>query len=311
MVRKTSMLSENVMALGTLTQVNLREAWPHEARSFTPWLGQHLSELSEKIGMPLELEGVEVMVDTFSADILARNPEDDTLVLIENQLEGSDHSHLGQIMTYLAGLDARTVIWVAAGFRDAHLSALRWLNENTAEGLSFFAVQVKAVRIGDSAIAPVFEVLEKPNAWEKKLAHTREKMEVSELGLKRKKFWDYFLGRFPQEAVSGEALPLSSRWCTLGGGEVIVSYYLSRKEVGLFVRGGRGVAPEDVGELLQPAAHDIETALNVAIGDIDRGKLFLSKLPCNTDDEGNWQVAADWLAARLSDYREAIEQHAG
>ena len=90
--------------LGTLKNVNLREAWSHEAQDFTPWLADNLDRLSAAIGIPLELEGQEVSVDSFSADILARNPQNDSRVLIENQLEQTDHTHLGQILTYLAGL---------------------------------------------------------------------------------------------------------------------------------------------------------------------------------------------------------------
>ena len=91
------------MQFSSLEAIPLREAWPNEAKDFTPWLADNLELLSEAIGLPLERTGVEVSVDEFSADILARNPRDDTAVLIENQLEGSDHGHLGQILTYLAG----------------------------------------------------------------------------------------------------------------------------------------------------------------------------------------------------------------
>lgn len=135
---------------GRLQDLPLREAWKHEALQFTPWLAENLDHLSEAIGIPLEMTGTEVAVDTFSADILARNPMDDTVVLIENQLEQTDHTHLGQIMTYLAGLDAHTVVWIAPAFREPHLSAIRWLNEHTADGFSFFAVKARVVRIGDS-----------------------------------------------------------------------------------------------------------------------------------------------------------------
>src|SRR5690349_12439656 len=114
-----------IPVLGTLVQVPLRDAWNHEAHSFTPWLAQNLDLLAEVIGIPLEFTGREVAVDNFSADILARNPLDDSVVLIENQLESTDHSHLGQIMTYLAGLHAHTVIWIAANFQEAHLSAVK------------------------------------------------------------------------------------------------------------------------------------------------------------------------------------------
>ncbi|MFM1921414.1 MAG: hypothetical protein RLZZ303_3048, partial [Candidatus Hydrogenedentota bacterium] len=118
--------------LGTLTTASLREAWANEAQHFTPWLAEHLEQLSQAIDIPLELEGREILVGPFSADILARNTLDGSLVLIENQLERTDHTHLGQILTYLAGLGAQTVVWVASEFREPHLSALKWLNEHTA-----------------------------------------------------------------------------------------------------------------------------------------------------------------------------------
>ena len=104
---------------GRLTDLLPREAWKHEAIAFTPWLAENIDQLSEVIGVPLELTGTEMAVESFSADILARNTEDGTIVLIENQLEVTDHTHLGQIMTYLAGLEAQTVIWIAPRFRGA------------------------------------------------------------------------------------------------------------------------------------------------------------------------------------------------
>ena len=106
------------MQFAKLTEVNLREAWPNEARDFTPWLADNLDRLSQAIGIPMELAGAEVSVEQFSADILARNPADNSLVLIENQLENTDHTHLGQILTYLAGLEAQTVIWIARSFQE-------------------------------------------------------------------------------------------------------------------------------------------------------------------------------------------------
>lgn len=115
-------MSTPEIEFGTLADAPLREAWAHEAHAFTPWLAANLDRLSATIGIPLELTGTEMRVGTFSADILARNPMDDSVVLIENQLEGSDHTHLGQIMTYLAGLETHTMVWVAPSFREEHLS---------------------------------------------------------------------------------------------------------------------------------------------------------------------------------------------
>lgn len=104
-----------------------RKAWDHESHDFTPWLAENLHRLATEIGVDLELESTEVTVNGLRADIVARDPRNDCRVLIENQLERADLHHLGQVLAYLAGLEARIVVWVAAQFEDAHLSALRWL----------------------------------------------------------------------------------------------------------------------------------------------------------------------------------------
>ena len=149
--------------LGKLERVELREAWTSESGDFTPWLADHLDALAEELGLSLELVGTEVSVGPFSADILCRRMGTDHLVLIENQLEWTDHRHLGQILTYTAGLEALTVIWVAAGFVEQHRGALDWLNSNTPEDVGFYGVEVQLWRIGDSTPAPRFNVASRPN----------------------------------------------------------------------------------------------------------------------------------------------------
>ena len=153
------------MDFAELKNVTLRDVWGHEAKDFTPWLAANMERLSKEIGVPLELEDTEVAVEQFSADIVARNPADDSRVLIENQLEGSDHTHLGQILTYLAGVQAQTVVWIARDFAESHRSAIRWLNDHTVESFAFFAVRVRVVQIADSPLVPLFEVLERPSTW--------------------------------------------------------------------------------------------------------------------------------------------------
>lgn len=153
-------MSFGEVTFGTLEDIEARRAWAHEAHVFTPWLADNLDRLSQAVGIPLELTGREVSVGRYSADILATNPVDGSVVLIENQLEPSDHTHLGQIMTYLAGLEAQVMIWIAPTFREEHLSALRWLNQHTAENFAFFAVRLRVVRIANSPLAPLFDVLE-------------------------------------------------------------------------------------------------------------------------------------------------------
>ena len=172
----------NQLELGALEQVDVREVWRHEAQDFTPWLAENLDKLSAVLHVDLEREGVEVQVGPYRADIVARIPQDGTRVLIENQLEGANLQHLGQVLAYLAGLDAEIVVWIATGFDEAHLSAIRWLNEHTKDPFAFLAVKLEVVRIGDSQSAPVFDVPERPNQWQRQAQEVGRSGELSEIG---------------------------------------------------------------------------------------------------------------------------------
>ncbi len=153
---------------GRLERVELREGWITEAQHFTPWLAgeQNLSLLGEALGIELELEAQERSVGPFRADILCKDSADGTWVLIENQLERTDHTHLGQLITYAAGLEAVTIVWIAAKFADEHRAACHWLNERTSEDVRVFALEVELWRIGNSAPAPKFNVREQAERLE-------------------------------------------------------------------------------------------------------------------------------------------------
>lgn len=165
------------MDLGRLEKVDLRSTWKSEAGDFTPWLAkeENLRLLGETIGLELELEAQEKNVGPFKADILCKEITDEHWVLIENQLERTDHKHLGQLMTYAAGLDAVTIIWVAENFTDEHRAALDWLNEITGDEISFFGLEVELWKIGDSLVAPKFNMVSKPNDWTKSVSGVKNK----------------------------------------------------------------------------------------------------------------------------------------
>jgi len=292
--------------LGNLEEVDLRQAWPHEARSFTPWLAENIEMLSSVIGIPLELEGQEVAVEQFSADILARNPRDDSRVLIENQLEQSDHGHIGQIMTYLAGLDVNTVIWIAAGFREPHLSAIRWLNDHTIEPFAFFAIKLSIVRIADSPMAPVFEVVVKPNTWERQLQSiAKETQSSSGVGEVRKKFWTYYLEKYPEEEQYGPANGSSNRWRPVIEAELVVSSYISKRSVGLFVRGLRGVDQKEVWNQIEPFTEEL---IRKTGGAITSDGSIHDFWRIDTSNESNWNEMADWLYQKSRTYENALSE---
>lgn len=153
--------------LGKLERVELREIWKTEDRDFTPWLAseENISILADTIGIDLEVEAQEKDVGPFRADILCKDTSSDSWVLIENQLEKTNHRHLGQLMTYAAGLDAVTIVWIADRFTDEHRAAMDWLNRITDGEFNFFGLEVELWRIADSPIAPKFNIISKPNEW--------------------------------------------------------------------------------------------------------------------------------------------------
>jgi hypothetical protein len=160
----------DIPKIGRVETVDLREVWASEPYSFTPWLAEpeNLQFLADSLDLPgLELVRTEHPVDSFSADIVAKIVDSDHYVLIENQLERTDHLHLGQVLTYAPRFDARIIVWVARQFTDAHRAALDWLNRITSEGYAFFGIEVRAVRIGSSIPAPLFDIVVKPNDWSK------------------------------------------------------------------------------------------------------------------------------------------------
>ena len=297
----------SIPQLGKLVEIDLREAWPHEARTLTPWLAENLGHLAEVIGIPLELQGTEVAVEQYSADLLARNPHDNSLVLIENQLECSDTPHLGQIMTYLAGLDAQTVIWIAKEFRAPHLSAIRWLNENTGESFSFFAIRLRAVRIGDSLPAPQFEVCCRPNEWERQL-HTVAQVAKSDYGQLCSQFWKRLIERHPSEEAFGPAKGGSARWRTLKELGLVVGMYLGWEDCGVFVRGPFGADPGEILQQLEPQCAALEAATGIPLEPHPEGRFLIKRRSANHREQGTWDAACDWLHATADEYESMLRQ---
>ena len=173
--------------LGRIETVEVRDVWEYEDDDFTPWLASNLGVLGEALGMVLEEVRQEAPVGSFSLDILAREVGRGVYVAIENQLERTDHGHLGQLLTYAAGYDARVVVWVTPRFQDEHRAAIDWLNRWTPEEIEFYGVQVRAIKIGDSLPAPEFRPVAFPNGW------TKEKQSASS-GLlpSSRQFRDFF-----------------------------------------------------------------------------------------------------------------------
>ena len=149
--------------LGRIEEVDLRQIWQHEANDFTPWLAEHIDLLGEALHLDLTLVESEGEVGPFAVDVVADSSSG--LVVIENQLEQTDHSHLGQLLTYAVGRDARILIWITPRFRDEHRAVLDWLNHWTREEIEVYGVEARAIRIDDSRPAPEFRAVAFPNTW--------------------------------------------------------------------------------------------------------------------------------------------------
>ena len=212
----------NEPPLGRLERIDdLREAWATEDQDFTPWLArpENLAVLAETLGLELETEAREKPVGPFRADILCKEigPGSDAWVLIENQLERTDHTHLGQLMTYAAGLDAVTVIWIAGSFTDEHRAALDWLNGITDERFHFFGLEVELWRIGKSPPAPKFNIVSKPNDWSRSIARAAADTELSETRIRQREYWGALQKALDDEKgpVSGNRKPPANYWMGL------------------------------------------------------------------------------------------------
>ena len=158
------------MKLGKLEKINdLRSIWKHEAKDFTPWLAQeeNLAILSDAIGIDIVLEEKESNVGDFSVDLYATEEGTNRKIIIENQLEETNHDHLGKIITYASGKDAEVIIWIVKKARDEHKQAIEWLNQHTDEKSAFFLIEIEVWKINDSDPAPKFNIVERPNDWAK------------------------------------------------------------------------------------------------------------------------------------------------
>lgn len=181
--------------LGEFEPVDLRTVWNNEATDFTPWLAkaENLEKLSKTLGMDLETTGTEQSVGAYRADLLCKDAFSGNAVLIENQLEKTNHSHLGQILTYSAGLNVKTVVWIASRFTDEHRAAMDYLNEITEEGYSFFGLEIELWKIGNSAPAPKFNIISRPNTWTKNVRESNHQHgELSEVKRQQLAYWTAF-----------------------------------------------------------------------------------------------------------------------
>jgi len=190
------------MKLWKLEKVHLREVWKHEALDFTNWVAkeENLSLLSDEISIEIKLIETEASVWGFNVDILAEEENTWKKIIIENQLEQTDHKHLWQVLTYASWIDAEFIIWIVEDVREEHKQAIDWLNEHTDEKINFFIIKMELWKIWDSNIAPKFNIISKPNDWSKLIKTlSTENKELSETKLNQLDFWNNLKNYFNEK----------------------------------------------------------------------------------------------------------------
>ncbi len=303
------------LELGSLERIGLRDAWDNEALDFTPWLAQSESIrlLGDALGLALSVEAQEQGVGPFRADLVCRNLTDNSLVLIENQIERTDHSHLGQLLTYAAGLNTVTVIWIADRFTAEHRAALDWLNRITAGDFNFFGIEVELWMIGKSAAAPKFNVVCRPNNWVRTLTEQVTAATRTPMGQLQLEYWTAFADYLAQASS-----PLKG---ARPGARSKLPFALARKGFSLWaviastdtesddegsVRAQVTIEANDAGgffRALQLQKDRIEVEFGEALvwyeAEAQHRRRIYVRLPANVQDRTDWPRQHRWLKDKL------------
>ena len=311
----------NSPKLGRLTKLDLREYWEREDTHFPPWLAEeeNISLLSDAIEIELEVQDQEARVGPFRADILCRNTSDDTLVLIENQLERTDHTHLGQLLTYASGLDAVTLVWVVQAFTEEHRAALDWLNRITDEKFHFFGLEIELWSIGGSDAAPKFNVVAKPNDWSKTVKEAADTVRSKMTPWQQTvvKIWGAFGGYIEENKIDFKSpKPSASLWMGYGvgrtGAGLIVSF--TKIEAIVHVQIDNSLHP-DWFSSLEANQSEIENSLGFQLEwekrEDKKYAYVLIKRSTDMTDPENWPDDFAWMASKMDAMRSVFRPIVG
>lgn len=290
--------------LGKLNKINdLRSVWPHEANNFTKWLIQedNLKLLSDTIGIDIEFEDRESSVGDFSVDIFAKEEGTNKNIIIENQLEDTDHNHLGKIITYASGKNASYIIWIVKTARDEHRNAIEWLNNHTDESVGFFLLEIELWQIDNSNLAPKFNIVESPNNWAKEIKNNNDA--ISEIKSLQLLFWE----KFKEYASSNEEFikkfslrkPHPHHWydISIGTTQCHISLTINTKKNTI----NSGIYINDNKELYNKFYNNREkiegllgNELHWNVGSKD-ARFFVSKYIDIISNEKNWEECFKWF----------------
>ncbi len=297
--------------LGKLKKVELREGWKHEASNFTQWLAQeeNLTLLGDEIGFEIKLLQTEAAVGSFNVDILAEEENTGKKIIIENQLEMTNHDHLGKVVTYASGYDARIIVWIVKDVREEHRQAIDWLNEHTDEDIEFYLIRIELWQIENSPYAPKFEIISKPNDWTKAVRSSADTGELTDTKVKQLEFWNRFKDYSKQRQTKlrlQKSYPQHWTNISIGSSDAHISLTINSREgmVGaeLYIPGNK----ELYSKLLQQK-DSIESELKEKPEWMELPTKKASRIRLLKDgdfeDETKWEASFEWLLDEAEKFR--------
>lgn len=309
------------MKLGKLKSVGLRSFWQHEALHFTKWLSEpeHIAMLSDEVGVEIEVTQVEASVGRYNVDILGKEENSNRKIIIENQLESANHDHLGKLITYAAGHEASFIIWVVRDVKEEHRQAIDWLNEHTDEDTNFFLVTIELWQIGDSEPAPKFNVVCRPNQWQRTVRTSLQSGEVSDTKTRQLEFWGqlktYANDNYPQLKLR---TPKPKHWFDVSIGRadchvcLIVDSQKNHVRCELYIPNSK-----ELFKSLHEAKTKIEQELGVPeslswqdLGGKKARRISMSK-NFDFDNEATWKDAIKWLIQNTIKFKQVFSKKWG
>lgn len=304
------------MELGLLKEVNVRDIWAHEQLDFSKWLSseKNIGILGDTLNLSLSDIETEKFVGNYRCDIICKDEITGKNVLIENQLESTNHDHLGKIITYASGLDATVVVWIVTAARQEHASAIEWLNKHTDDDLSFFLLEIHAYTIGDSLPAPQFKIVEQPNDFSRTTKSISEKGKLSPTEENRIEFWGVF-----NDVVAERGKPFNTRKPTkdhwynvaVGSSQCHISIDLVNKEhkirVGVWIPDNK-----DLYDSLCLHKEEIESAMGTALSwdrlDDKKASMIYLYIPgLNFNKKDNYRALMDEVIDDVIKMRSAFK----
>lgn len=304
--------------LGKLIKENdLRKVWRHEALDFTKWLSkdESLSLLGDELGIEIMLLETEASVGSFNVDILAEEDNTGRKIVIENQLETTDHDHLGKLITYAAGYDAEIIIWIVKEVREEHRQAIDWLNEHNDGSLNFFIVKLELWKIDQSPYAVNFNVVSRPNDWTKNLRETAKTANLSDTKLLQLDFWNNF-----REYARGQNAKLNltkafpQHWYEMSygvpGSSIILTANTQNQSIGceIYIHDSK-----ELYNHFENQKDDIEAALGVSLEwmELPTKKASRIKVSENFDISNtlDWDSAFKWMTGTALQFQDVFLEY--